>query len=154
MRLLAWFMGLVAFDVIIGGGISAALSADGWTRFDQNANDVYQAGFAMIYMATVVRLLVAKQEKIGLGLMTLGLTYCEDVAFYLMKPLLNWLVSWLARVPVNFEWLFPPSGIGGWLGWFDRLLGSNYKLPLLVVFALNIFGIVILWAMQETKPEE
>jgi len=143
------FMALVAFDAMMGGSIAALLQVEGWTPLDQRINNVYQANYAMVVIATLGWLYFFKKLKRPvLALVLLFVCYVEDTLFYIAVAIANPLIYILTKGATYHPHgggLFPDS-ISGWTGWVGRMVaGQNVSFEIYWVFALNILAIVAAW---------
>lgn len=144
-RALKTFFILVLLDAVMGGSIAALLQAEGWTALDQRINNVYQANYGMIVIATLSRLYFFKSmRKAVLAMTVLFLGYVEDTLFYVAVSVINPFINILTKGETYHAvggGLFPES-ISGWIGWVGRMMfGHNVSLDLPVVFVLNAFAI-------------
>lgn len=150
----AVFIALVAFDAMLGGSIAALLQVEGWTPLDQRINNVYQANYAMVVIATLGWLYFFKKLKRPvLALIVLFGGYVEDTLFYLAVAIFNPLIYILTKgetYHAHGGGLFPDS-ISGWTGWTGRMLvGQNVSFEIHWVFALNMLAIIAVWLILKT----
>jgi len=138
------FFILVLFDALMGGSIAALLRVEGWTALDQRINNVYQANYGLIVIATMSWLYFFKNIRRPVWAMAvLFAGYVEDSFFYLAVVIVNPFINLLTQGEAYHAaggGLFPER-ISGWIGWVGRMVfGHNVSLDLPVVFALNAFA--------------
>lgn len=139
------FFILVLLDAVMGGSIAALLRVEAWTALDQRINNVYQANYGLIVIATLSWLYFFKKMRRPVWAMAaLFAGYVEDTLFFLVVVIVNPFINLLTKGETYHAaggGLFPES-ISGWIGWVGRMVfGHNVSLDLPVVFALNSFAI-------------
>lgn len=147
-RLLAIVLTLSVFDALIGGGIAAVLQQRGWI---QAANDVYQLGFGLIVLSTLLIMdLVLKWRREALATFMLFIGLVEDTLFYLLIPVLNPVISFItggATYRPRGGRLFPIE-ISSWHGWVSRIVGlENVSVPIMAVFVINLLAVIIAYIL-------
>jgi hypothetical protein len=139
------FFILVLLDAVMGGSIAALLRVEGWTALDQRINDVYQANYGLIVIATLSWLYFFKKIKKPVWAMAaLFAGYVEDTLFYITVAIVNPFIDLLTKGETYHAagGGLLPERISGWVGWVGRMtFGHNVSFDLHVVFALNAFAI-------------
>jgi len=141
------FLVLVLFDVLIGGAIAALLQIDGFTTTDQRINEVYQLGYGIVTVATLLWLYFHSKSTIQiLALVVLLLGFVEDALFYVLIPLCNPVIAIItngATYHAKGGELFPAS-ISGWSGWASRRMwGENFALAFENLMLISIVAVTI-----------
>ena len=139
------FFILSLLDAVMGGSIAALLQVEGWTPLDQRINNVYQANYGLIVIATLSWLYFFKKiRKPVWAMAALFAGYVEDSLFYATIGIVNPFINFLTQGETYHAagGGFFPERISGWIGWIGRMVfGHNVSFDLPVVFALNTFAI-------------
>jgi hypothetical protein len=122
------FLGLVIYDVIIGGAIAALLKSDGFTELDQRINSVHQLAYgvvtagALLWYYSCVR---SYLPVLALGVLFAGFT--EDTLFYLLIPAFNPVIRVITGgaeyQAAGGDWM--PQHVSGWAGWVGRMVAQQ-----------------------------
>ncbi|MGH7492790.1 MAG: hypothetical protein ACREOO_10385 [bacterium] len=143
------FLGLVVYDVMIGGAIAALLQSDGFTPQDQRINNVHQLGYGLVTAGTLLWLYARARCYLPvLALAVLFAGFAEDTLFYFLIPVCNPMIRVITG-GVEYQTAgggFMPQQISGWTGWVGRMV-AHQNVAFTAGEVLVINGIAVLLAM-------